>query len=137
KVGVCLGFNSWKREWFAQFIPDYNLKYIKKNYKSCIVLLLLIRLRGNYEVFIWGCKYSFIIEKYLRFRKITFYRVEDAFVRSIGLGADKIPPLSVVIDKNGIYFDPNSHSELFDLIKFYSKNITEKEKQRARNNIDF
>lgn len=43
-------------------------------------------------------------------------RVEDGFLRSKGLGADLVPPLSLVTDARGIYFDPTRPSDLEDLI---------------------
>lgn len=39
-------------------------------------------------------------------------RVEDGFIRSRGLGADLIPPLSLVTDRTGIYYDPTQPSDL-------------------------
>ena len=43
-------------------------------------------------------------------------RVEDGFLRSRGLGAELIPPLSLVTDTSGIYYDPTSPSDLEQLI---------------------
>lgn len=43
-------------------------------------------------------------------------RVEDGFLRSRGLGAALTPPLSVVADDLGIYFDPRTPSRLEALI---------------------
>ena len=43
-------------------------------------------------------------------------RVEDGFLRSRGLGADLIPPLSLVTDDLGIYYDPSRESRLERLI---------------------
>lgn len=43
-------------------------------------------------------------------------RVEDGFLRSRGLGADLVPPLSLVLDPQGIYYDPTRPSRLEDLI---------------------
>jgi capsular polysaccharide export protein len=43
-------------------------------------------------------------------------RVEDGFLRSRGLGADLIAPLSLVCDTRGIYYDPNRESDLERLI---------------------
>lgn len=40
------------------------------------------------------------------------WRVEDGFVRSVGLGSDLIPPMSLVLDKRGLYFDPTRASDL-------------------------
>ena len=43
-------------------------------------------------------------------------RMEDGFLRSRGLGADLVPPLSLVLDKTGIYYDPTQPSDLEALI---------------------
>jgi len=47
----------------------------------------------------------------------TIRRVEDGFLRSRGLGADLIPPLSLVTDDLGIYYDPTRSSRLEALIR--------------------
>jgi len=43
-------------------------------------------------------------------------RVEDGFLRSRGLGANLVPPLSLALDDLGIYYDPNKPSRLEALI---------------------
>lgn len=43
-------------------------------------------------------------------------RVEDGFLRSRGLGAELVPPLSLVTDDLGIYYDPTRSSRLETLI---------------------
>lgn len=43
-------------------------------------------------------------------------RVEDGFLRSRGLGANLVPPLSLVADDLGIYYDPTRESRLERLI---------------------
>lgn len=42
--------------------------------------------------------------------------VEDGFIRSQGLGAKLVPPLSLVLDETGIYYDPTRPSRLETLI---------------------
>ncbi|HMS93921.1 MAG TPA: capsular polysaccharide biosynthesis protein [Tabrizicola sp.] len=44
------------------------------------------------------------------------FRVEDGFLRSRGLGADLVPPLSLVTDDLGIYYDATRPSRLDALI---------------------
>ncbi|WP_294389580.1 beta-3-deoxy-D-manno-oct-2-ulosonic acid transferase [uncultured Sphingomonas sp.] len=44
-------------------------------------------------------------------------RVEDGFIRSIGLGADLHPPLSIVVDQSGIYYDPTRPSDLETILQ--------------------
>jgi len=43
-------------------------------------------------------------------------RMEDGFVRSVGLGSDLIRPLSLVLDTRGIYFDPTQPSDLEQML---------------------
>jgi capsular polysaccharide export protein len=43
--------------------------------------------------------------------------VEDGFLRSRGLGADCVPPLSVTVDRLGAFFDPGQPSELENLLE--------------------
>lgn len=47
---------------------------------------------------------------------LAVLRIEDGFLRSRGLGADLVPPLSLVTDRQGIYYDPAHPSDLEDLI---------------------
>ncbi|THJ23341.1 MAG: capsular polysaccharide biosynthesis protein [Nitrospira sp. CG24E] len=44
--------------------------------------------------------------------KRPIVRLEDAFLRSVGLGADLIQPLSWVMDSRGMYYDATAPSEL-------------------------
>ena len=53
----------------------------------------------------------------LRQRGAQLVEVEDGFIRSAGLGADCVPPLSIVVDDVGAHFDPNSPSELEQLLE--------------------
>ena len=60
--------------------------------------------------------------------KAPCLRVEDGFLRSRGLGAELVPPLSLVTDDLGIYYDPTRPSRLEALI---ATNLTEAERCRA------
>jgi capsular polysaccharide export protein len=44
-------------------------------------------------------------------------RLEDGFLRSVGLGADLVRPLSWVMDRRGIYYDATSPSDLEHLLQ--------------------
>lgn len=60
--------------------------------------------------------------------KLPILRIEDGFLRSRGLGADLVAPLSLVTDRQGIYYDPTHPSDLETLI---SKPLTEWQAIRA------
>jgi capsular polysaccharide export protein len=38
--------------------------------------------------------------------------IEDGFIRSVGLGSDLLPPLSIVVDRRGVHYDPSQPSDL-------------------------
>ena len=48
---------------------------------------------------------------------VRVVRVEDGFVRSVGLGADLVRPLSLSFDARGIYFDATIPSDLEHLLQ--------------------
>jgi capsular polysaccharide export protein len=58
----------------------------------------------------------------------TCLRVEDGFIRSRGLGAELVPPLSLVTDDLGIYYDPTRPSRLEALI---ATPLTDPQRARA------
>ena len=60
--------------------------------------------------------------------KAPCLRVEDGFLRSRGLGAELVPPLSLVTDGLGIYYDPTRPSRLEGLI---AQPLTEGQRARA------
>ncbi|WP_435231341.1 capsular polysaccharide biosynthesis protein [Pseudopelagicola sp. nBUS_20] len=62
-------------------------------------------------------------------------RIEDGFLRSRGLGAELVPPLSLVCDDLGIYYDPTKESRLERLIA-KRVNLRPDQRLRAENLID-
>lgn len=57
-------------------------------------------------------------------------RIEDGFIRSKGLGAELIAPLSLVTDYNGIYYDPRTTSDLETLIAAPCPRYSERRAER-------
>lgn len=64
------------------------------------------------SVFVWGAA---PIPESLRHKHVI--RVEDGFLRSVGLGADLTRPISWVFDDLGIYFDATRPSRLETLLE--------------------
>jgi capsular polysaccharide export protein len=59
------------------------------------------------------------------------WRIEDGFIRSVGLGADLRRPSSLILDDVGIYYNGKAPSKLENLLNHCS--LTEYELQRAKN----
>lgn len=49
--------------------------------------------------------------------EVRLIRVEDGFLRSVGLGAELARPLSWVLDQTGIYYDASRPSDLEELLQ--------------------
>lgn len=80
-------------------------------------------------VLAWGRKPSAKrAEAWAREHGLPLVRLEDGFLRSIGLGADE-PPLSVVVDPVGIYYDAGGPSRLEQLMALP---LDDAQRQRAK-----
>ena len=64
----------------------------------------------------------------------NFITVEDGFIRSVGLGGDLYPPLSLLFDKKGIHYDASKESDLENLLQ--NCNVNHNELIRAKKLID-
>lgn len=68
-------------------------------------------------VAIWRSKVPRHVVSKLEGNGVPLVEVEDGFLRSRGLGADCVPPLSITVDRLGPYFDPGQPSELENLLQ--------------------
>jgi capsular polysaccharide export protein len=71
----------------------------------------------NGAIALWRSKASSDVVERLDRRGTPVVEVEDGFLRSKGLGADCVPPLSITVDRLGPYFDPGQPSELENLLQ--------------------
>ena len=65
----------------------------------------------------WGRGDAVAAEPTLRQAEDALLRVEDGFLRSVGLGANLVQPLSWVIDRRGMYYDATAPSDLEALLE--------------------
>ena len=91
-------FSYWKRSVVKQCFPEFNVVFVEQVTAipalSCLVL--------------WGMS---SIPEGLH-SDVHILRIEDGFLRSVGLGADLIRPLSWVVDGRGIHYDVSWPSDL-------------------------
>ncbi|MCH7628503.1 MAG: hypothetical protein IH997_07270 [Proteobacteria bacterium] len=66
---------------------------------------------------IWGATPGPALHALATATGATLLRLEDGFIRSVGLGSDLIPPQSLVLDPVGIYFDATAPSALEILLQ--------------------
>jgi capsular polysaccharide export protein len=87
-----------------------------------------VRADGQHQV-AWKSRTAPRLLVALSHKGVRLGEIEDGFIRSVGLGANCVPPLSVIIDSEGIYFDPSQPSDL-DII-LQSNNFDAKLSRRA------
>lgn len=73
--------------------------------------------RAGDALAIWGASPAPALQEIARASGATLLRLEDGFIRSVGLGSDLIPPQSLVLDPIGIYFDATTPSALETLLQ--------------------
>ncbi len=78
-----------------------------------VVPLSLAALRDSHAILGWGHKPAFRLARALAWvLGRPYLRLEDGFLRSVGLGKDGVPPESLVLDERGIYYDARRPSDL-------------------------
>ncbi len=120
---LCLGFEYWKQGYFRNFLSAHNnqIHFCKQ--------LRASELTDNAKVVVWGTRISSTCRQLVRERGVPLYTVEDGFIRSLNLGKYGSEPLSLVIDTSGIYFDPESGSDLEQILE--KADFREEELQEA------
>ncbi|WP_261525935.1 capsular polysaccharide biosynthesis protein [Burkholderia multivorans] len=99
-----LGFSGWKKDYVRQFFDGSAVRFRWR-----------VRRSSNGSVATWGRKLDDRLAPALP-ATCKVIRVEDGFIRSVGLGADLTRPLSWVQDDVGIYYDATRPSRLETLL---------------------
>jgi capsular polysaccharide export protein len=97
------GFTPWKQRVLRRFLAGSQLRFRFPWQRPG---------RGAALVAIWGRRARPGLLRAVARRRLPLLHVEDGFLRSVGLGADLIDPISWVIDRRGIYYDATAASDL-------------------------
>ncbi len=110
------GSSAWpgKKLFFSN--PEKAIAMAKKRHGSLVA---------------WSSRIDDTLQAKCAKQKVPLLRLEDGFVRSVGLGANFNLPMSLIIDGKGIYYDPRQPSDLEHLLETHT--FTAAEKQRAAN----
>ncbi|NIJ38687.1 capsular polysaccharide export protein [Sphingopyxis panaciterrae] len=108
-ITVACGMAWWKRAEIRRFLwsPQRPLHIVARPRRA-----LAVAKRSGGAVAIWPSRVSPALLAEARTQDVPLVRVEDGFVRSVGLGVALVPPSSVVVDRSGIHFDPMRPSDL-------------------------
>jgi capsular polysaccharide export protein len=97
------GFTPWKQRVLRRFLPVRRLRFRFPWQRPGASAAL---------VAIWGRRAQPGLLRAVERRRLPLLHVEDGFLRSVGLGADLIDPISWVLDGRGIYYDASAPSDL-------------------------
>ena len=106
---ICVGFRRWKA---ANIKPMLSLFLNKVIFVKNAQAAALLNPVGDDCLVHWGRDAPAGLVDLSVLNGVRLLRMEDGFVRSVGLGSDLIRPQSLVLDASGIYFDPSRESDL-------------------------
>ena len=129
---ICVGFRRWKA---ANVKPLLSLFPERVLFVRNAAAAAELEPAGRDCLVHWGREAPAGLASLAATAGARLIRMEDGFVRSVGLGSDLIRPLSLVLDERGIYFDPSQASELEDLLN--TRAFTDDDRRRAAEVRDF
>lgn len=116
-----VGFSTWK-QYLRKYFTDRNLYFLPKNisqHEFDQIWKDKILSQSKAEIFVWGFKAPDFILDFAKKHNKTIQFVEDGFIRSIELGAQKAPPMSLTLDSRTPYFNSREASDLEHLLNTF------------------
>lgn len=136
RTAIVFNVAQWKRKYVVGFLHEYNVFFFSAN-MDMEQLHIAMRVAHNPVFIIWGRTTPAHLDSYANIYSIPIYYIEDGFIRSIGLGANHIPPLSLCLDKTGLYYDANQPSDLENILNTYDFNKNHKLMKEAIESLGF
>lgn len=123
---IAIGYRRWKAENVKPFLGQSNHHVHFVPHAEAAAKL---HPTPEDRLIVWGATRTNSIESLATESGASLMRMEDGFIRSVGLGSDFIPPHSLVLDTQGLYFDARQPNDLEQLLN--SRRFSDKDRQRA------
>ncbi|WP_386696495.1 capsular polysaccharide biosynthesis protein [Lonepinella sp. MS14436] len=104
----CVDVSLWKK---SVIKPFFNFPSCRLYFISSLNKLKQMVLPEQSKLLVWGNGKKELLD-YAEEHNIPIIRMEDGFIRSVGLGSNLTAPLSLVVDDLGIYFNAQNPSRL-------------------------
>lgn len=111
---VCVNISHWKRKIIAAFLDGRGGVPIRR---LSIGSAVRTAKRKQARVVTWASKCTPKLEQACELAQVPLVRIEDGFLRSVGLGAALIPGASISFDTRGIYYNAHQSSDLEYLLE--------------------
>jgi capsular polysaccharide export protein len=123
---VCFDMSYWKRPFVRRYLsaPGHPVRFARS-----IRDMENERDAARLTAVVWASRKTPELERWTAAHGIPLWHMEDGFLRSTGLGSDLTAPGSLVLDPEGIYYDPSRPSRLERLLSEAS--FSEEELNRA------
>ena len=113
QIAACAGMSLWKRRRIAELFATApgHPPFIRRP----AALRRLASRKGGAPtrgVAVWATRMPEGLEEMAGQTGLEVWRVEDGFIRSVGLGSGLQVPCSIFLDRRGIYYDPSRPSDL-------------------------
>jgi len=110
----CIGFGIWKRGYVRGYLrsPWNQITFVRSAQQ-----IIHDQPGEDARLVVWGTRENSEIRELAIRLNIPIWRMEDGFLRSIGLGSNLTAPASLVLDKTGVYFDPHQPSDLETILQ--------------------
>ncbi|NOG30704.1 capsular polysaccharide biosynthesis protein [Halomonas sp. TBZ9] len=106
---LACGFSGWKKRFIGDFLGDQA----RITYQSELPdTASSSNASTSARVLTWASR----LKTAKTGSTAEIWKMEDGFVRSVGLGVDLTQPLSLVIDQSGIYYDARQPSDLEQIL---------------------
>lgn len=127
---LCFGFSWWKRPFVRRYlsVPGNCVTFVGS--PESLQSSARAAQPRKPTVVVWASRSNPEVEQTTMRRGLPLWRMEDGFLRSVGLGSDLTAPGSLVLDQRGIHYDPSLPSDLEILLQ--QGEFTAEDIQRAR-----
>jgi capsular polysaccharide export protein len=109
-----LGISRWKRWQIDQFLRP---RCTTLRYATTPEQALRRQAQHRSQIVVWASREPEGFAERAALQGAQLWRMEDGFLRSVGLGSNHIGGASLVLDDKGIYYDPRTPSRLERLLQ--------------------
>lgn len=117
-ASICLGIPAWNRPTVSRFlegpagVPEFMATADQDHAVSTAA-------RAGGSVVVWAAREPPELAQKCAAAKVPLKRMEDGFLRSVGLGLARVRPMSLVVDPVGIHFDGSRPSWFEELAEHF------------------
>jgi len=111
---VCFDMSYWKRPFVRRYLraPGRKVRFVRSTSE-----LDAVADPQQLTAVVWASRKTAELSAWTEARGIPLWHMEDGFFRSAGLGSDLTAPGSLVLDPDGIYYDPSRPSRLEKILQ--------------------